>query len=334
MKKFDQILGDLKKQIYHPVYFLAGEEPYYIDQISNYIAEHVLTESEREFNQTILYGRDTSMDAVLVEAKRFPMMANYQVVIVREAQHLKNLEVLESYMQKPQSTTILVFCYKYKNPDKRKSYVKAIDKKGVLFVAERLRDYQVPDWIERYLAARKFTITPKATVLLTEYLGTDLDRIHNALQKLIITDPPDHQITPELIERYIGINNDYNSFELQKAIGTGNIAKANQIVNYFARNEKEHPMVLTMGSLYYFFSKLLLYHVHKRKPRNELAAALRVNPYFLKDYERYAKHFNPSQTRDAIRILRDYDLKSKGVGNASNSQGELLQEMVWRLMHA
>jgi len=330
---YDQIITNLEKKIYHPVYFLHGEEPYFIDKISDYITKNVLEEHEREFNLTVLYGRDTDIDTVLSEAKRFPMMANYQVVIVKEAQHLRKLEELESYLDSPQKTTILVFCYKYKKADGRKAFVKKVGKKGVLFNSEKLRDYKIPDWIERYVQRINYTIEPKATMVLAEYLGTDLSKIHNAMQKLLMNNPAGREITAELIQKYIGINHDYNNFELQNAIGARNVIKANRIIQYFTRNEKEHPLVMIFGSLYSFFSKLLLFHATKNKSKNEIASVLRINPFFVSDYQSYAAQYDAGKVRKSIALLHEYDMKSKGVGNVSASHGELLKELLWKIMH-
>ncbi len=237
----DQIIGNLKNKIYHPVYFLMGEEPYYIDEISDYIEKNVLTESEKEFNQTIIYGRDTSVQAIVSAAKRYPMMANYQVVIIKEAQDVQKIEELEKYLENPLQSTLLVIGYKYKKIDKRKTFSKLIDKKGVLFESKKLYDNQVPGWINDFVGRKGYRITPKATAMLADYLGTDLSKIVNEISKLILIIPEKAEINENLVEQNIGISKDFNIFELQNAIGTRNIFKANQIANYFRRQPKRKP---------------------------------------------------------------------------------------------
>ena len=283
---YEEIISDLKKRIFKPVYFLAGEEPYYIDLISNFIEEKVLSEEEKAFNQMILYGDDTNIHAVIDTARRFPMMSSHQVIIIKEAQSLKKIEELEIYLEKPLLSTILVFCYKYKTLDKRTKLYKSLDSSGSYFESSRIRDYLIPGWIERYLMSKGIKTDPSASAMLTEYLGTDLHKIVNELDKLIITLSKDKPvITTTLIEKNIGISKDYNNFELQKAIGEKNILKANMIVHYFANNPKDNPITLSIASLFGYFSKLLTYHYLTDKSKNNVAAVLRVNPLFVKDYE-------------------------------------------------
>lgn len=329
----DQILNDLKNKIYHPVYFLAGEESYFIDTISDYIEEHVLDDTEKEFNQTVLYGRDTDVLSLISTAKRFPMMANYQVVIVKEAQDIKNIEELQPYLDNPLVSTLLVLNYKYKKIDKRKSFFKSLDKKGVLFESKKVYDNQLGPWISRYVGDRGYTITPKATAMLTEFLGTELSKVVNEINKLIINIPEKAEINDLLVEKHIGISKDYNIFELQNAIGSRNIEKANRIVNYFAANPKENPLIKTIAILYGFFSKLLIYHQLKDKSRNNVAAALSVGPYFVKDYQLAARNYNSRKLAGIISNLREYDLKSKGVNNLSATDGELLKELMFKILH-
>jgi len=331
---YEEVISDLKKRIFKPVYFLAGEEPYYIDLITDYIEENLLTEAEKSFNQVILYGEDITVPAIIDASRRFPMMSSHQVVIVKEAQTLKKIEDLGFYLEKPLPSTILVINYKYKTIDKRTKFYKALESQAVYFESPRLRDYQVPAWIERYLMAQGIKTDPNASAMLTEYLGTDLHKIVNELNKLIITLPPGKPvITTALIEKNIGISKDYNNFELQKAVGEKNILKANMIVHYFANNPKDNPITLSIASLFSYFSKLLTYHYLPDKSKNNVAAALRINPYFVRDYEVSASKYNVAKTVHIISLLRTYDMKSKGYGDLSSEPGDLLKELVFKILH-
>jgi DNA polymerase-3 subunit delta len=331
---YEEIISDLKKRIFKPVYFLAGEEPYYIDHISDYIEDNVLPEAEKSFNQTVMYGEDTSIPAIIDTAKRFPMMSSHQVVIIKEAQSLKKPEDLVLYLEKPLLSTILVICYKYKSLDKRTKLFKTLETHGVYYESSKIRDYQIPAWIERYLMTKGIKTDPSASAMLTEFLGTDLHKIVNELDKLIITLPPEKPvITTELIEKNIGISKDYNNFELQKAIGQKNILKANMIINYFANNPRDNPITLTIASLFGFFSKLLTYHYLADKSKNNVAAALKINPFFVKDYESSAARYNSAKTTHIIGLLRTYDLRSKGFGDAGTDAGDLMKELVYKILH-
>lgn len=333
----DQIIENLKNKVYHPIYFLQGEEPYYIDEITDFIAKNVLDENEKEFNQTVLYGKETNVNSILECAKRFPMMANYQVVIVKEAQQIKDKdlesEIFLKYVENPMKSTILVMCYKYKKLDGRKSLGKLIAKKGVLFESKKLYDNQIPEWIANFLKKKNYRIGVKATMLLTEYLGNDLSKIVNELEKLMLNIKSGNEISTSHIEQYIGISKDFNVFELQNALGTKNILKANQIIRYFAKNPKDHPMPVTLFNLYSFFSKVLMYHYILDKSNKNAAAVLKVHPFFLKDYQFASKNFSPKKTEQIISVLRDYDKKSKGVNNISADEGELLKELVYKILH-
>jgi DNA polymerase III subunit delta len=331
---YEEILSDLNKRIFKPVYFLAGEEPYYIDLITDYIEEHVLEEAEKSFNQAVYYGEDTSVTSIIETARRFPMMSTHQVIIVKEAQSIKKIEDLIIYVDKPLLSTILVINYKYKILDKRTKLFKALDSQGQYFESARLRDYQVPAWIEKYLMAKGIKTDPSASAMLTEFLGTDLHKIVNELDKLIITLPEGKPvITAPLIEKNIGISKDYNNFELQKAIGEKNILKAGMIVNHFANNPRDNPITLSIASLFSYFTKLLTYHYLTDKSKNNVAAVLKVNPYFVKDYEVSASKFNVTKTIQVISLLRTYDMKSKGFGDVSSEPGDLLKELVFKILH-
>ena len=331
---FEGIMSDLRKRIFKPVYFLAGDEPYYIDLITDYIAEKILSEEERAFNQIILYGEDTTVNAIIETARRFPMMASHQVVIVKEAQTLRKIEDLLLYVEKPLNSTILVLCYKYKVIDKRTKLFKTLDPQGSYFESARLRDYQIAPWIERYLMAKGIKIDPDASAMLTEYLGTDLHKITNELDKLLITKPAGlHSITTSLIEKNIGISKEFNNFELQKAIGERNIYKANMIVNYFGENQKDNPVTLTIASLFSLFTKILTYHYTTDKSKNNVAAVLKIVPYFVKDYEAWSMKYSAAKTVQIIGLLRTYDMKSKGFGDVSTEPGDLLKELLYKILH-
>ncbi|HBE42945.1 MAG TPA: DNA polymerase III subunit delta [Bacteroidales bacterium] len=331
---YEEIISDLKKRIFKPVYFLAGEEPYYIDLITDYIEQNVLPEADRSFNQMVLYGEDTTVNNITELCRRYPMMATHQVVIIKEAQVLKKIEDLIIYIEKPLPSTILVINYKYKVLDKRTRLVKLLDSQGVYFESNRFRDYQVPGWIERYLMTQGIKSEPDVSAMLTEYLGNDLHRIANELTKLFITLPAGKPvITTKLIEQNIGISKDYNNFELQKAVGEKNIQKANMIVHHFAANPRDNPVTLTIASLFSYFSKLLKFHYLTDRSRNNVAAALSVNPYFVKDYESAALKYNVSKTLQIISLLRIFDLKAKGVGDMGSEPGDLLKEMVFKILH-
>ncbi len=331
---FQQILNDLHKKIYKPIYFLMGDEPYFIDKITEFIQENVLNEAEKSFNQTILYGKDSTIEMVINSAKRYPMMSNQQVVIVKEAQNLNNIDDLIYYAEHPLNSTILVINYKYKKLDKRKKLYKLIEKAGVLFDSAKLYEDKVPNWITTYLQEKGYTIDPKASLLLTEFLGNDLNKISNELDKLIITIPGnDKKISNDHIEKNIGISKDYNNFELNNALSGKDVLKANRIIKYFEKNPKDNPIVLTISMLYMHFNRILLYHFLKDKSRQGVAAALKINPYFIKDYEKAARNYSPKKVVEIISLLREYDLKSKGFGNVSSQQGELLKELVFKILH-
>ncbi|WP_026753550.1 DNA polymerase III subunit delta [Sediminibacter sp. Hel_I_10] len=328
------IVGDIKKGKIKPIYFLMGEEPYYIDAISDYIEKNILSEEEKGFNQMTLYGRDVSVEDIISNAKRYPMMAERQVVIVKEAQDLsRTIDKLEAYAKNPQPTTVLVVNYKYKKLDKRKSVYKAIKKVGVVFESKKLYDNQVADWIRRVLSGQDYTITPKASQMLVEFLGTDLSKIMNELNKLKIILPPGTQITPEHIEKNIGISKDYNNFELRKAIGYRDTVKAFKIINYFGENPKDNPMVVTVSLLFNFFSQLLHLHgLHDKNPRS-VATALKINPYFVQEYIDAARNFPMRKVSGVIGTLREFDVKGKGVNSNAVSQSDLLRELLVKIFN-
>lgn len=333
MDEVKQIIGALQKGDIKPIYFLMGEEPYYVDKISDYIEKNLLQEEEKGFNQMTLYGRDVSIEDIVGNAKRFPMMAERQVVIVKEAQELsRTIEKLADYAENPQPSTVLVMCYKYKKIDKRKKLYKAVAKSGVIFESKPLYENKVGDWIRQELQARNYPIAPKAAQMLVEFLGTDLGKIDNELQKLQLICPQGTTITPELIEENIGISKDFNNFELRKAIGEKDSLKAHRIINYFSQNPKDNPMVLTISLLFSFFSQLLQYHGLKDQSKGNVAKVLKINPFFVNDYTVAARNYPMRKVSQIISLLREADVKSKGVGAANVPQGDLLKELLVKVM--
>jgi DNA polymerase-3 subunit delta len=330
---FEEIISNLQKKIYHPIYFLMGEETFYIDKISDFIADHVLTGPEKDFNQTIMYGKDTEPHTIIANARRFPMMSNYQVIIVREAQNIKKIEDLESYVKNPLNSTILVINYKYKTLDKRKTFPKLVDQKGILFESKKIYDNQLPAWITSYLKNQQYAIAPQAAAMLSEYLGADLSKVANELDKLIISLPLGTQITPDHIEKNIGISKEFNVYELQNALGERDLLKANRIINFFGANPSSNPVPVVISSLFSYFSKLLNYQFLEDKSQNNVASVLQVHPFFVKTYVTAAKHYNIKKLVEIVSILREYDMKSKGWGNVSASPADLQREMIYRILH-
>lgn len=337
-----EIIKDLKARKFKPLYLLQGEEPYFIDQVVDYIEHNVLNDGEKGFNQTVLYGKDTDMATILTAAKRYPMMSEYQVIVVKEAQDLKwpkegegsgkEAEVVLNYFEKPLPSTILVFAYKYATFDKRKKIYKTISKSGTIFQSDLVRDYKLAPWIEDFIKEKGYKIAPQAVALMAEYLGTDLSKIANEVEKLCLNISKDTTIQTDHIQKNIGISKEYNVFELQKALATRNVLKCNQIINYFAANPKANPMVMIMANLNGYFTKILKYHYLPNK--NDAAKELGVSPYFIKDYEVAARTFNDAKTFQIISLLREYDLKSKGLDSTGNvSDGELMKEMVFKMIH-
>lgn len=330
---FEQIMAELKKKVYRPVYFLMGEESYFIDAVTEYIVANVLPEQERAFNQIILYGRDTSVYAVLDAAKRYPMMSQYQVLVVKEAQNLKDMDKLVYYIEKPLQSTILVLNYKYKSLDKRSKLYKTLKDSAVLFESKKLYERDVPSWIAKYVSSQGYSIAPAAAALLTEFLGTDLSKIVNELNKLTSLPPGEKTITLDHIEDKVGISKEYNVFELGNALGEKDVLKANRIVNYFEHNPGNGPMVMVVSSIYSYFMKVLTYHYLSDKSQSQVASALKINPFFVNTYVSAARKYPAAKIIRIISILREYDLKSKGVGNSSASQGDLMKEMIFKILH-
>lgn len=328
-----QIVNTIKKGQISPIYFLYGEEAYFIDKISDYIGAKVLSEEEKGFNQMVLYGKDVSIDDIVSNAKRYPMMAERQVVIVKEAQHLsRTIEDLCSYAENPQQSTVLVICYKYKKLDKRKKLHKIIKKNGVIFESKKLYENQVSEWLRKHLLSNGYTISHKASLLLVEYLGTDLGKISKELDKLKLVLPKETEINPQHIEEHIGISKDYNNFELKRAIGDRDIVKATKIINYFAQNPKDNPFILTITLLHSFFTQLLQYHgLSDHSPKN-VASTLRINPYFVKEIQTAARNYPMKKVSAIISSLREMDLKGKGVGASPMKEADLLKELLYKIV--
>jgi len=337
----NDIIKDFKNRKFKPLYLLHGDEPYFIDTVSDYAENHLLSDAEKGFNQTVLYGKDTDIMMVLNAAKRYPMMSDYQLVLVKEAQDMKwgkedddkkGMDPLLSYLENPLTSTVLIFCYKYGKFDKRKKTYKAIDKTGVIFESAGLYDNKIPGWIEEYAGEKGYKMDQQATAMLSEYLGNDLSKIANELDKLMLNVNAGQSITVQLVQDNIGISREYNVFELQAALSKKDPFKVNQIINYFEANPKSNPIVLILGNLNNFFSKVLLYHYTKDRSPQSLARELGVNPYFVKDYELAARSYNYGKTMQIISLLREYDLKSKGV-DSNDGPGELMKELMFKILH-
>lgn len=332
---YEEIARDLKNRIYKPVYYLMGEESYYIDRISEYIAQTVLNENEKEFNQTILYGADTDIATIINAAKRYPMMSKYQVVIVKEAQGVKNIDELSYYLQKPLESTILVLCHKHGVLDRRKKLAAEIEKVGVLFESKKIKDTQLAGFITSYLKRKSIEIEPKASEMMAEFVGTDLNRMAGELEKLIITLPKGQKrITPEQIEQNIGISKDYNNYELRNALIIKDVFKANQIIKYFEENPKTNPLQMTLSVLFNFFSNLMLAYYAPEKSEQGIAAQLGLkSSWQSKDYLAAMRKYSGVKVMQIIGEIRYCDAKSKGVGNSSLGDGELLRELVYKILH-
>lgn len=331
---YEQILTDLRKKVYSPVYFLMGEEPYYIDLISDFIQNNVLEDTEKEFDQTILYGKDVDINTVINAAKRYPMMSSHQVLIVKEAQLIKDWDNLVHYLSKPLKSTILVFCYKYGTPDKRKKWVLELSKSATVYESSKLRDYEINSWITGYCKSKNVGIDEKAVAMLADFLGNDLSKLVHELEKLVLTKPANVQrITPELVETNIGISKDYNVFELQAALISRDVVKANRIIHYFSENKKANPMVLVLAQLFKFFSELMLFHYLPDKSQGAVASELKINPYFVKDYQKASQVFGAWKTMNIISFIRDTDSRYKGIDNPSTDEGDLLKELIFKILH-
>lgn len=332
---FEQIKRDIQSRKFHPVYLLMGDEPYYIDEIAKLIEESVLPETERDFNQTILYGMETDTPTIITKARSFPMMSDYQVIIVKEAQGLKKIEELEVYVKNPLASTILVLNYKGGTLDKRKKLYAEIEKKGVVFDSKKIPEYKMSAFVTSFLTSKGLGIDQRSAQLLTDFLGNDLSKVVNEIDKLILSLPPNEKrITAELIEQNIGISKDFNNYELLKAVIEKDTFKANQITNYFEKNPKNNPMIVTLSVLFNFFSNLMVCYWAKDKSENGIASELGFrNSYQARDYVSALKKYNAFKCMEVISLIRTYDAKGKGVDNPSTPDGELLRELLFKIMH-
>ena len=332
---YEEIVRDLKNRVYKPVYYLMGEESYYIDKISEYIAQTVLSEEEREFNQTVLYGSDTDIATIINAAKRYPMMAERQVVIVKEAQHVKRMEDLNFYLQKPLHTTVLVICHKNGTLDRRKKLAAEVEKVGVLFESKKIKDTQLPGFIASYLNRKSVDIEPKGSEMMAEFVGADLSRMAGELDKLVITLAPGvRRVTPEQIEKNIGISKDYNNYELRSAIVARDVLKANRIIKYFAENPKTNPIQMTLSVLFGFFSNLMLAYYAPEKTEQGIAGQLGLkSAWQAREYMAAMRMYSGVKVMQIIGEIRYCDAKSKGVENASLSDADLLRELVYKILH-
>ena len=334
-----KILTDLKARKYSPVYFLQGEETYYIDLISDFVEQNVLTEAEKGFNQVILYGKDVTMAAVLTNARRFPMMAERQVVIVKEAQEIQDLnkdigsKLLLDYLTKQVPSTVLVFCHKHKNLDKRRELGKKIEKLATTLTTKKSYDNQLPDFVSEYVSEKKISMEDKAILALCEFVGNDLHRLANEIDKLIISLPKGDSISVDQVMNQVGVSKEYNIFELQRAILAKDQLQANKIVNYFESNTRKNPIIPVVAFLYSFFSKLLAASQASDKSDKGLVSELKVSPYAARDYTLALRQYPQQKIMDNISSLRDADLKLKGVNTGSADEGQIFRELIWRLMN-
>jgi DNA polymerase-3 subunit delta len=318
---------------------LQGEETYFIDVISDYIENHALSEADKGFNQVVLYGKDVAMATVLTHARRFPMMAEFQVVLVKEAQEIQDInreigaKLLLDYLKQPVPSTILVFCHKHKSLDKRRELGKTIDKLTICITSKKLYENQLPDFIAEYVRERKVPMDDQAIVSLCEFVGNDLSRLTNEVDKLLISLKPDERITADRVMSQVGVSKEYNIFELQKSILHKDAFVAAKIVNYFEGNTRKNPIIPTVAFLYSFFSKLLVASQVVDKNEKSLASTLKVSPYAIRDYSLALRNYSPSKILENITLIKDADLKLKGVNSGSGGDGQIFRELVFRLMH-
>ena len=330
--KYLDIITSLNNKKFENIYFLHGDESYYIDKISNFISKNILSPEEKDFNFITLYGKDTECDEIISEAKQYPFGADYRIVLLKEAQHLNKIELLEHYLKNPTPSTILVICFKNKKLDKRKSIYKLLKANATLFESNKLYDDKIPSWINLYCISKNIKIDNKSSAILGEYLGNDLSKISNELEKLIINCNGD--INTALIEKNIGISKDYNVFELQNALGRKNIVQSNKIIEYFNLNTKTHPLILTINSLFSFFQKVLIYKQIRAKSRSEIASSLKVNAYFLDQYELASNNYSINQLHYIFTYIKDYELRLKGINNKNTSHQSLLIELIFKILHS
>lgn len=328
----DDIISAIKKQNIAAVYVLHGEEPYYIDVVSNYIENHLLSEMEKAFNQTIFYGKDADIDNVLNAARRYPMMAERQLVMLKEAQEFKKLDELTSYLEKPMPTTVLVICHKYKKIDSRLKFMKKVKEKAVVFESNSIPDYHITAWVEKYCKENKISIQTKAVSMLVELLGNDLSKIANEIDKLLINIKDKQEISADHVEQYVGVSREFNLFEFQKAVGEGNFFKAQKIIQYFGANPKDASIIPVLAILYGFFSKLLMIHQGRDYSERGIAAAAGINPYIAKEYVLYCRNYPADKCLRIINYLHEFDMKAKGMGMRDVPDASLMREMTFKIM--
>ena len=333
LQEINSIISKINNKVYSPVYFLMGEETYYIDLISDLLENKVLSEEEKSFNQTILYGKDTTAEEIISVCKRFPMMSKFQLVVIKEAQDLSSkIDGLINYLLNPMHSTVLVINYKYKTLDKRKKIYKAIQKFGLILNSKKPYENQVSTWIFNKLKEDNYTIDLKANQMLVEFLGGDLKMINNQLNKLKLLKPENNYIDPKLIEKNIGISKDFNIFELRNAIGSGNLSKALVIGNYFSSNIKAYPTQLVLSSLFNYFIQIFQFHSLNNKSDINVASKLGINKFFAKDYHKAAKIYPMKKISSIITLIKNIDLKSKGYGVSNNSQKNILNQLIIQIM--
>lgn len=334
---YNEICNEIKEKKFHPIYVLMGDEPFFIDKITDLLIEYVLREEERDFNQTILYGADTKATDILNAARRFPMMSEFQLVVVREAQLVNNLELLTNYVSNPLKSTILVLNYKYKTLDRRKTLTAAVEKNGILFESKKIPDYKMPEFITSILKQRSIQTSGKATLMLADYLGNDLDLLNKELDKLLIllANEPQKIITPELIEKNVGISKDYNNFELQSAIAGKDVLKSNRIIQYFKKSPNNHPISASLSTLFNYFSNLLICFYSPDKSERTLMNILGFRaPIQIKDYMVGIRNYTAMKVFNIIHDIRMADAHSKGVDSTSTlSDGDILKELMYKILH-
>ena len=334
LQEINSIISKINNKVYSPVYFLMGEETFYIDLISNMLETCILTEDEKEFNQTILYGKDSSVEEIVSYCKRYPMMSKYQVIILKEAQDLsRKIEQFSDYMLNPLISTVLIINYKYKSLDKRKKLFKNIQKFGIVLDCQKLYDNKIPDWIINQLKLDNYSINIKACQMLVDYLGNDLNKINNQLNKLKIIFSSEVEISPQHIQDHIGISKDYNVFELRNAIGSGDITKALTISAYFSSNSKQYPIQMTLSSLFNFFIQIFQYNSLNNKSEINISTILGINRFFVKDYIIASKLYSMKKISSIISLIKDCDLKTKGVGGSNSSEKDILRQLLVEIMN-
>ena len=334
---YESVMHDLKARDFKPIYYLMGDESYYIDKISDWIAENVLQPEEKDFNQTVLFGSDVNASQIVDAAKRYPMMSEYQVIIVKEAQNVKNVEPIEKYLKAPMSSTILVMCHKNGTIDGRKrEYVKAIQQAGVLFESKKLRERDLPSFIEQYLKAREASIDPKSTQMIADAIGADLSRLTGELDKVLLSLPEsDRRVTPQVVEDQIGVSKDYNAFEFRDAIVNRNILKANQIIKYFDENPKAGGLYALLPMMFSYCQNLMLsYYCPQKGSQEALAQWLDMkSPWGARDYITGMRNYSGMKVMQIISKIREIDAKSKGLDNPNTAPGELMKELIFFTLH-